>query len=423
MLATNYFVDREGIQALPFKRASTNPINRPREIAVSGGMDQGVVTSMTTASVALSCAEELALLLDGPELQELTDRLEATRWTGRPGYAIRTMIGVCLAKSLYAIPTWTRTLALIKEHAGLRAAIGCSTDDIPSIDACYRFTKKLRKHQAMLDRCISKVIGSLHEEMPEMGKDIAIDASDMPAYANGQRYVSKGGREREQFSDPDASWGHRSAVSTRKGGGFYGYKLHLAVCTKTDLPLAWHVETARRQESPLARVVLDKLRAVGIDPETCAMDKGYDHEPVYFDCKVRDIAPVIPLRQTPEVKRGADAPPECEHGPWHFAGADYKRGATKWRCPTGECQPASMWVKGDRLHPLIPRETPRWKGLYKRRASVEREFGRLKNEWALAPLRVRRIERVKLHADLTILTKLSRELVKARTSRSQKRAA
>jgi hypothetical protein len=38
---------------------------------------------------------------------------------------------------------------------------------------------------------------------------------------------------------------------------------------------------------------------------------------------------------------------------------------------------------------------------------VEREFGRLKNEWALAPLRVRRIERVRLHADLTILAKLS----------------
>jgi hypothetical protein len=32
--------------------------------------------------------------------------------------------------------------------------------------------------------------------MPRMGKDVAIDASDLPAYANGQRFVSKGGRER-----------------------------------------------------------------------------------------------------------------------------------------------------------------------------------------------------------------------------------
>ncbi len=66
-----------------------------------------------------------------------------------------------------------------------------------------------------------------------------------------------------------------------------------------------------------------------------------------------------------------------------------------------------MWVKADRLHPLIPRETLRWKGLYRGRASVEREFGRLKNEWGLTPLRVRRIERVRLHADLTILAQLT----------------
>ena len=53
----------------------------------------------------------------------------------------------------------------------------------------------------------------------------------------------------------------------------------------------------------------------------------------------------------------------------------------------GECSPASRWVKADRPHPLIPRETLRWRKLYKGRAAVEREFGRLKNEWALAPLR------------------------------------
>jgi hypothetical protein len=35
----------------------------------------------------------------------------------------------------------------------------------------------------------------------------------------------------------------------------------------------------------------------------------------------------------------------------------------------------------------------RWGKLYARRARVEQEFGRLKNEWALLPLRVRGIER------------------------------
>ena len=45
---------------------------------------------------------------------------------------------------------------------------------------------------------------------------------------------------------------------------------------------------------------------------------------------------------------------------------------------------------------------------------MEREFGRLKNEWAMLPLRVRGIERVALHTDLTILAKLSCALAKAR---------
>jgi len=108
-----------------------------------------------------------------------------------------------------------------------------------------------------------------------------------------------------------------------------------------------------------------------------------------------------------DVGSGEHKPPSCEHGEWTFAGADYKRRATKWRCPTGECQPASTWIKADRLHPLIPRESARSKALYSGRGSVEREFGRLKHEWALSPLRVRGVERVRLHADLTILAKLA----------------
>jgi len=73
-----------------------------------------------------------------------------------------------------------------------------------------------------------------------------------------------------------------------------------------------------------------------------------------------------------------------------------------------------VWIKASRLHPLIPRETPRFTALYRRRASVERELGRLKHEWALAPLRVRGLDRVRLHADLTIVAKLAWALSRAR---------
>lgn len=371
---------------------------------------------MTTQNVARRpVAETLATILDSPEVKCLISELQATRSTGRPGYPLRTMVGMALAKSMYAIPTWTRTVALVREHRDLAAVIALD-GQVPSEWACYRFTAKLRDHADLLQGCIAGVLRELKKRNPVLGWDVAIDASDMPAYANGQRFVSKGGRERsdDEFSDPDASWGHRSAVSTRKGGGFYGYRLHLAVCAKTDLPLAWTVETGRISESKTVAPLLDKLKGLGFNPETCAMDKGYDLGPIYEVCEDRNVRPVISMRETTRVKRGEHNPPTCEHGEWRFAGADKKREATKWRCPTGECKLTSVWIKADRLHTLIPRSTQRWKGLYRGRASVERAFGRLKNEWALAPLRVRKIERVRLHADLTILSQLTCALNKER---------
>ncbi len=359
-----------------------------------------------------SAAAELAGLLDSPEIARLIAELETTRWTGRPGYPLRAMVGMALAKSMYAIPTWTRTVALVREHAALRAAI--TDGDAPSVYACYRFAAKLRAYKPLLDACLDRVTAALHEHHPEMGENVAIDGSDMPAYANGQRYLSKNGPERERYSDPDASWGHRSAVSTRKGGGFYGYKVHAAVCALTGLPLAWTVETARDAEQHFALPLIDAARERGFDVRTAIMDKGYDSGPIHDGCMDRDVCPVTALIKTSRVKRGEHKPPACEHGTWTFAGADFKRRATKWRCPTGECAPKSRWVKADRLHPLIPRETERSRKLYRSRGAVEREFGRLKHEWALLPLRVRGLERVRLHANLTILTKLACALARSR---------
>lgn len=291
---------------------------------------------MTTQNVARrSVAEDLSDILDSPEVSRLIAELQATRETGRPGYPIRTMVGMTLAKSLYAIPTWTRTVALVREHAVLAAVIA-PDGDLPSHWACYRFLAKLREHKPLLADCIASVVRALKKANPLLGWDVSIDASDMPAYASGKRHT-RSGRERtaDEFSDPDASWGHRSAVSTRGAGGFYGYKLHLAVCSKTELPLAWRVETARMNETKAVVPLLDKLHTLGIDPDTCAMDAGYDHGAMHFDCTMRGIAPVIPLRQTADVKRGEDGPPDCEHGVWKFAGADRKRGVA---LPDGRVQ-------------------------------------------------------------------------------------
>lgn len=295
----------------------------------------------------------------------LIAELDALRWTGRRGYGARTMLGACLVKALYALPTWTRVADLIAEHPGLSDALGGA----PSHWACYRFATKLRKERERIAACLDALTASLRAQYPDMGRDVAIDASDMPAYANGQKFLYNGGPERKTYSDPDASWGHRSAVSTRKGGGFYGYRIHAAVCSSTGLPLAWQVETARSHESNYVAPLLDTLRARGFAAATAAMDMGYDNNRVYAECAERDVAAVIPLRK---------------------------------KQPERDLR--------------IPRKSETWRSLYRRRSSVEREFGRLKHHYGLAVLRVRGIERVRLHADLVMLGRLSLALTKARSA-------
>jgi hypothetical protein len=318
---------------------------------------------------------DVAALLDSPELAELIGQLEPR--VGRKGHGARALLGACLVKSLFALPTWTFVAALIAEHPGLQEAIG----GCPSVWAMYRFSNKLRANRPALCACLDAFAASLRAQHPDFGRDVAIDASDLPAFANGQRYVSQHGPERERFSDPDASWGHRSAVSTRKGGGFYGYKIHAAVCTTTGLPLAWRIETARHHESKFVAVLLDALRARGFRPETVAADKGYDASRVYAEIEARGADPVIPIKGV----RGKQI-----------------------ALPIGV---------GGRLFPRIARHTERFRILYRGRAAVEREFGRLKHDYGLAPLRVRSLERVALHADLTVLARLGQALSRAREMR------
>ncbi len=62
----------------------------------------------------------------------------------------------------------------------------------------------------------------------------------------------------------------------------------------------------------------------------------------------------------------------------------------------------------------IARHTQTWRDLYRRRSSVEREFGRLKHEYGLV-VRVRGLSKVALTAGLCMLARLGLALQRART--------
>src|SRR5213083_2155540 len=140
---------------------------------------------MATGKVARRTAVgDVGEILDSPEITALIAELDALRDTrGNKGFGTRALVGACLVKSLFALPTWTWVAALIAEHPGLQDALG----GCPSVWAMYRFATKLRANKPILDAALDALAASLRAEYPDFGRDVAIDASDLPAFANGQR--------------------------------------------------------------------------------------------------------------------------------------------------------------------------------------------------------------------------------------------
>lgn len=80
---------------------------------------------------------DVAALLDSPEIAELIGDIDGSGDPrGRKGYGARALLGACLVKSLFALPTWTFVAALIAEHPGMQDALG----GCPSVWAMYRFS-------------------------------------------------------------------------------------------------------------------------------------------------------------------------------------------------------------------------------------------------------------------------------------------
>jgi hypothetical protein len=182
-------------------------------------------------------AETVAMILAFPEIKGFISSIDAAYVCGRRGYGTPRLVSVWLVRHLYVLPTWTATVKIVCDNPRVMAVCGCADQgEVHSPEAMYRFLKKLRANPEWLNALIQALQAAIRELRPNFGRTLAGDGTDLEAYANGQKYVKRGGPLRTRFSDPDASWGHRGSISTRKGGGFYGYKPHGLVCCDESFP-------------------------------------------------------------------------------------------------------------------------------------------------------------------------------------------
>jgi transposase len=195
-----------------------------------------------------------------------------------------------------------------------------------------------------------------------LGGDTATDSTHLWAYSNkfGKKSCSCKGKCNcpREYSDPDASWGAKS-----KDYLFFGYKVHLIVDAKSQLPLDVKVTPGNEADSPHAKPLLvgAKENHPTLKIDSNSMDSAYDaYENYRFAIEDMGVAPIIALNH----RNGADA---LTSGSLYLSqdskytclagfqvvywGKDPKRGRLKFRCPAalGKCQCLFQLI--DRPHP------------------------------------------------------------------------
>jgi len=401
--------------------------------------------------IQLDATNRLRLVLDTLNIEAFLQHLDGRhRWVGRRGYGARTLWACLIAGIVYTIPTIAELRRHLQVSAELRLLCGLGrTARIPSAATFSRFLTLLAAQPQVLDAAFQEVVQRFQTAAPDFGQRLAFDSSDVHAAANGHR---------RQPGDPDARWGVKNKPGGSKNEKYYwfGYKLHLAVDVRYELPVAFTVTPANVHDSIQAAPLLEQrdqrlldaqLATVGtpvLSPLTQVMaDKAYDSAAICQAVLDRGAMPVIPLRKSSAAKwvgitNGLGTPICPAHLPYVFWGRDGDY--LKYRCPhyatpnrlcclkehraVSRCStsPYGQVVKikigqDPRRHLPVPRESARWQQLYDQRTAVERVNSRLKDRCLIDDLQVRGLPKVTARLTLGLLVMLAAAVAMAERRR------
>ncbi|MDK2820531.1 MAG: hypothetical protein PWP31_496 [Clostridia bacterium] len=270
------------------------------------------------------------------------------------------------------------------------------------------------------------------------GSTIAIDSTAIDAYEKKQ--------SKKKCKDTEnATWGAKFD-SFKNKLTWFGYKLHLAVDTKSELPVALEVTSAHVNDGdvliPLVRNVLSqeylhKLKYV-------LADAGYDQKKNYEYCLNAGAQAIIPLNlrneKEPPTGYTSNGTPKCSMGyEMVYWGCDKKY--LKFRCPhvlgKVDCPYGTQWCSSSdygmvikvrvaddpRRFSMPHRDSKGWNELYNQITSVERCNSGLKDYLTANDLHVRDIHKVTTYLFINAIVLLASALAVKNAKNIKSKAA
>jgi len=261
-------------------------------------------------------------------------------------------------KYLWRVPSDRRLSLLLKRNKRVARACGFK-QRTPSHGLFTQFRHRLGKDG--YEKVFSILLRQLLKQGAIKGEVVAVDGTAVKAYS--QRSLdNKTGK-----SDSEAR------VGRARRGFTLGYKVHMACCASSELPLAFTVAPCNMNEKRFAKPLLEKLMEQGVNFKAVLADAQYDSAKVRETVEEYGAEPVIPYRRSSKIRNGL------------------KIGKN-----------------------FVTRGIKRLVNLFKKRVSVERLFGRAKEWLLLDHLRVRGLEQAFIHACLSFSAMLTVALTAVR---------
>ena len=399
----------------------------------------------------------------------LVEALEAShRHGGNPGYPAMNMLAAYLLQFLLNYPYANSYLDYLSSDDRLLAI--CGLKDAPSEGAYSRFKKKLSAHRETIDgitaavfkECCAEIerlreLGQVPADLPPLGHSLAMDSTDILAWARPSR-TSRTTGEEIPSKDPTARWGHRTAKSRRvsqqptgkrrktkraknadgnedKGELYFGYKTNVIVDANYGLPLFAVTRPASTSDMVVMIEDLDAcLRLYEMVPRYFLADKGYDSLANILHLVSLGIIPVIAIRRPPKDEDGRrlydgicdeNGRPVCLGGqPMEYVESYIEKGHL-FRCPESGChlkdkvhftrycddehyeKPEGKML---RIVGLLPRCTDEYQHELKKRTIIERGFSSGKQSRLLDTHRYLDDAKIALHVAMSILSYLATAL-------------
>lgn len=408
-------------------------------------LPQFTMFDQTQNEEILGDLERLERVLKNIPDGKLIYKLNSIRDKGRNDWSIVCMWNAFIAGIVYQHPKDSELLRELNRNSQLRDICGFEPktrktkdgtykiDVAPSPSAYSRFIKNLKDYcKEEIKEVFENLVKYMYENLNDFGEYLALDGKAVQSYAtNYSKETKEDGRR-----DIDANWGTKKYTTSVNAKGeivtnkvtWFGYRVHLIVDAKYELPVEFKVTPASNSEKTEAKKILKSMHEEQLERCKYLMaDKGYDDTKIIEYLEGKGIAAIIDIcnkwKDGEKTKQYKDTDivytydgkvyytnDEGKEIKLRYLGYDKSSNSLRYGFYPQYNDNRVFRISCDtdkRIFVTVARDSKKWERIYKKRTSVERVNGRIDRDYQFEDHTIRGLDKMELYLTVSFIAMLA----------------